>query len=129
MLKFKKGDFEWKDKHGSVKFTEKENGRFSIKIWKPGLLRRFLYWSGIIKDPRYNGKKVNWMHKDEVGQIGCDPYDGDIARVRLSSLIYHRENDGTTKPFQCSKTENWYNESELLKIFTKAEINNIRAIR
>jgi hypothetical protein len=35
-------------------------------IWKPNQFQRLMYWLRLWKDPRYNGKKVNWMHIDEV---------------------------------------------------------------
>tara|TARA_R110002020_G_scaffold254511_2_gene468217 strand:- start:738 stop:950 length:213 start_codon:yes stop_codon:yes gene_type:complete len=70
MLEFKKGDFEWKDKRKSkVEFVEKDNGRFNIHFWKPNIIQRFLYWIGILKDPRYNGKKLDWTKIDEAGQM------------------------------------------------------------
>ncbi len=37
-----------------------------IKPWKPNWLQRFLYWSGIRKDPRFNGRKYDWMKLDEL---------------------------------------------------------------
>lgn len=70
MLEFKKGDFEWANKQKSkVRFSEKDNGKFSIRIWKPNLIQKFMYWTGILKDPRYNGKKLDWTKNDEAGQM------------------------------------------------------------
>ena len=69
MLKFKKGNLEWADQQKSkVIFVENENGKFNIQIWKPNFIQRFLYWIGIAKDPRYNGKKLDWTKIDEWGQ-------------------------------------------------------------
>jgi hypothetical protein len=36
-----------------------------IKKWKPNLLQKFLYWTSILKDPRYNGKKFTNFYLDE----------------------------------------------------------------
>ncbi len=36
-----------------------------IKMWKPNLIQRFMYWTGLFKDPRYDGKKVDWRVFDE----------------------------------------------------------------
>ncbi len=48
--------------------TKNEKGRLNIQIWEPNLIQRFLYWLGVTKDPRYNGKKIDWMCCDEAGQ-------------------------------------------------------------
>ena len=40
----------------------------TVKIWKPNLLQRILIRLKIIKDKRYNGKKVNPYLLDEAGQ-------------------------------------------------------------
>lgn len=43
-----------------------------IKFWKPNLLQRLLYKLRIQKDPRYNGKKNQFLLDDEAG---CFPYN------------------------------------------------------
>lgn len=64
----KNGDFVWiSDKKEKVKFIEKEEGRLNVRFWKPNLFQRVAYYLGIMKDPRYNGKKFNFPLQDEVG--------------------------------------------------------------
>ena len=63
-----KGDFVWiNDKKEKVKFIEKKEGYFNIHFWKPNWFQRLMYWLGLWKDPRYNGKKLNLTNEDEVG--------------------------------------------------------------
>ena len=38
-----------------------------IKYWKPNIIQRMLIKLGIIKDPRYNGKKKKKFLADELG--------------------------------------------------------------
>jgi hypothetical protein len=40
-----------------------------IKIWKPSLIEKILIRLKIIKDRRYNGKKINYCLLDEAGQF------------------------------------------------------------
>jgi len=51
------------------KLAENKNGKFHIQVWKPNCIQRFLYWIGLVKDPRYNGKKLDWTTLDERGQM------------------------------------------------------------
>lgn len=37
-----------------------------IKYWKPNLLQKLMYRIGLMKDPRYNGKKLDGYLLDEV---------------------------------------------------------------
>lgn len=37
-----------------------------IKPYKPNLILRIIYKLGIVKDPRFNGKKLSWIHFDEL---------------------------------------------------------------
>ncbi len=37
-----------------------------VKIWKPNLIQKLLIKLRIIKDPRYNGKKINNYLLDEA---------------------------------------------------------------
>ena len=64
----RRGDFFWKDnkRDAEVGFKFNENGKHLV-IWKPNLLQRLLIWLKIIKDPRYNGSKVNHSLMDEAG--------------------------------------------------------------
>ena len=39
-----------------------------IKFWKPNLFQKLMYRIGLMKDPRYNGKKMDWVKYDEFGQ-------------------------------------------------------------
>lgn len=39
----------------------------SAKIWKPNIVQKLLIKLRIIKDPRYNGKKINSYLLDEAG--------------------------------------------------------------
>jgi hypothetical protein len=69
-MEIKKGDFVWlNDKKEKVKFIEKQEGYWSVHFGKPNLFQRLMYWLGLWKDLRYNGKKVDWMHDDEAGQM------------------------------------------------------------
>lgn len=80
MKKFKKGNFKWTGDN-KVKFIDNENGKFNIQYWKPNPIQRFLYWTRILKDPRYNGEKAVWQEFDESGFIrGCDPFDKETGR-------------------------------------------------
>jgi hypothetical protein len=38
-----------------------------IKFWKPNLFQKLMYRIGLMKDPRYNGKKTNRYIHDEAG--------------------------------------------------------------
>jgi hypothetical protein len=40
-----------------------------IKIWKPSLIEKILIRLKIIKDRRYNGKKINNCLLDEAGRF------------------------------------------------------------
>ena len=67
----KKGNFVWADDNKtSAKFEEDKSGRYNVRFWKPNLLQRFMYWLGLKKDPRYNGKRTRFVE-------GFDPYDID----------------------------------------------------
>ena len=69
-MEIKKGDFIWlNNKKEKVKFLEKEGGHWNVHFWKPNWFQRLMYWLGLWRDPRYDGKKANWMHEDEAGQI------------------------------------------------------------
>ena len=50
-------------------YTLLPTGAKRIKFWKPNLIQKFMYWIGAAKDPRYNGKKIDFYHLDEVGQM------------------------------------------------------------
>lgn len=39
----------------------------SVKIWKPNLIQKLLIKLKIIKDPRYDSKKINMYLSDEAG--------------------------------------------------------------
>ncbi len=56
-------------------YTLLPTGAKQIKIWKPNLIQKFMYWTRIMKDPRYNGKKINYYLHDEAGQ-----WDGSTCR-------------------------------------------------
>lgn len=43
-----------------------------IKYWKPNLLQKLMYRIGLMKDPRYNGKKMDWVKYDELGQMNTN---------------------------------------------------------
>jgi hypothetical protein len=47
-----------------------------IKFKKPSLIKRFIYWLGIKKDPRYDGSKVKFYTIDAAGhtltKLCCD---------------------------------------------------------
>ena len=63
---FHKFEEAWADSSKkSVKFEENELGRWDINYWKPNIFQRFMYWIGLMKDPRYNGKKLNKYFMDE----------------------------------------------------------------
>ena len=69
------GEIVWSDENKTkVKWEKNEQGKW--KIWKPSLFQRFMYWLGLMKDPRYNGKKMSNYHLDEY-IVGFDPYDKD----------------------------------------------------
>lgn len=40
-----------------------------IKFWKPNIFQKLMYRIGLMKDPRYNGKKLNRYLLDEVAMF------------------------------------------------------------
>lgn len=66
----KRGGLVWdKENDNKVIFLEDKRGRFQLHTCSPSLFKRFMYWIGIMKDPRYDGKKTNPCHFDEMGHI------------------------------------------------------------
>lgn len=61
------GDFTWGPKRDTVIFKENKDGKFNVKIYKPNFIERILILLKIIKDKRYDGKKLSWQEIDEVG--------------------------------------------------------------
>ena len=59
---------ELKEGSSNDSYTLLPTGANEIKCWKPNLFQRLAYWIGITKDPRYNGKKLDYYHFDEAGQ-------------------------------------------------------------
>lgn len=67
----KKGDFQWKNELDSkITFKENKDGKFNVKFYKPSFIERLFIWLKIIKDKRYDGKKISWQEMDEMGVIG-----------------------------------------------------------
>lgn len=78
MIIKKKGNIVWaNEEKTAAKFEENELvGKWQVRYWKPNLFQRFMYWVGLMKDPRYNGKKMDKYRADEY-MIGVDPYRTD----------------------------------------------------
>lgn len=66
-LKEIKGNWEWNKDDQVAWFKKDRKGQFTIRTlywWQ-----RLLVWLRIMKDPRYDGSKVNTFHNDEAGQF------------------------------------------------------------
>lgn len=59
--------------------------KYKIKYCKPNLVQRFLYWTGILKDPRYNGKKLDRCLHDEAGLWQTQNYEGINLKNRFAN--------------------------------------------
>ena len=59
------GNIEFKN--GTFKGEEELKYLTVCKRWEPNLLQRFLYWTGLKKDPRINGDYVKYFLDDELG--------------------------------------------------------------
>ena len=46
------------DKYSKYDMQDSGSG-CKIKIWKPNVFQKIIYWFGIAKDPRYNGKNFS----------------------------------------------------------------------
>jgi hypothetical protein len=61
-------------KHNKAVFRRSRKGRLAVIVrYRPNLFMRFLYWTGLLKDPRYNGKKFDHVSFDEYGQYDSNP--------------------------------------------------------
>ena len=63
-----------------------------IKCWKPNLFQMIMYKLNILKDPRYNGKRLYKYYADEPGQMECyhPYYNRHVTEINLGWYCSHK---------------------------------------